>query len=73
MKRIIRKPARWDQNNTTMRTVLKSSIKLLCDETGGEVLEYALVAGLIIVAALSVIGQVGSKVTAKWTSLNSRL
>jgi Flp pilus assembly pilin Flp len=47
--------------------------RLIKDEAGGEVLEYALVAGLIIVAALSVIGQVGSKVLAKWTSLNSRI
>ena len=51
-----------------MRNLLK---KLLTDETGGEVLEYALIAGLIVIAAIAVIGAVGTKVLAKWTSLNS--
>ena len=44
--------------------------KLATDEAGGEVLEYALIAGLIVVAALAVVGTVGSKVVAKWTSLS---
>jgi Flp pilus assembly pilin Flp len=43
------------------------------DETGGEVLEYALVAGLIVIAAISIIGSVGTKVLARWSSLNSKL
>ncbi len=47
--------------------------RLFRDETGGETLEYALVAGLIIVGAISVIGKVGVKVAAKWSSLNSSL
>jgi len=47
--------------------------KLLTDESGGEVLEYALIAGLIIVAAIAVITSVGGKVVARWTSLNSSL
>jgi Flp pilus assembly pilin Flp len=47
--------------------------RLLTDETGGEVLEYALIAGLIVVAAIAIIGSVGTKVTAKWTSLNSSM
>ena len=47
--------------------------KLIADEQGGEVLEYALIAGLIIVAAIAVITSVGSKVLARWTSLNSSL
>ncbi len=46
---------------------------LWADESGGEVLEYALVAGLLVVAAISVIGQVGVKVLAKWSSLNSKM
>jgi pilus assembly protein Flp/PilA len=41
------------------------------DEQGGEVLEYALIAGLIVVAAIAVIGSVGTKVLARWGSLNS--
>ena len=47
--------------------------ELIRDEQGGEVLEYALIAGLIVVAALSVIMTVGTKVTAKWTSLDNGL
>jgi Flp pilus assembly pilin Flp len=43
------------------------------DEAGGEVLEYALIAGLIVVAAIAVIGSVGSKVLAAWSSLNSSM
>jgi len=47
--------------------------RLVKDEQGGEVLEYALIAGLIIVAAIAVITSVGSKVLARWTSLNASL
>jgi pilus assembly protein Flp/PilA len=53
----------------TMST-LKSFLR---DDSGGEVLEYALIAGLIVVAAIAVIGSVGSKVLASWTSLNSSM
>lgn len=45
--------------------------KLVRDEQGGEVLEYALIAGLIVVAAIAAITSVGSKVLARWTSLNA--
>ena len=48
-------------------------VKLVRDEQGGEVLEYALIAGLIVVAAIAVIGAVGTKVVARWTSLNSSM
>jgi pilus assembly protein Flp/PilA len=47
--------------------------RLIRDERGGEVLEYALIAGLIIVAAIAVIGTVGTKVLARWTSVDSSL
>ncbi|HEY8666796.1 MAG TPA: Flp family type IVb pilin [Tepidisphaeraceae bacterium] len=47
--------------------------KLVKDEQGGEVLEYALIAGLIVVAAIAVIGSVGTKVVARWDSLNSSM
>ena len=53
-----------------MKTLLS---KLVRDEQGGEVLEYALIAGLIVVAAIAVITSVGSKVLARWTSLNASL
>ena len=44
--------------------------RLVKDEQGGEVLEYALIAGLIVIAAIAVIGSVGTKVLARWTSLD---
>ena len=56
-----------------MNTYRNIFAKLLSDERGGEVLEYALVAGLIVVAAIAVIGSVGTKVLARWNSLNASL
>ncbi|HZN69147.1 MAG TPA: Flp family type IVb pilin [Tepidisphaeraceae bacterium] len=56
-----------------MKTFTKMMSRLVRDEQGGEVLEYALVAGLIVVAAIAVIGSVGTKVLARWTSLNNSL
>jgi Flp pilus assembly pilin Flp len=52
---------------------MKVLANVIRDEGGGEVLEYALIAGLIIVAAIAVITSVGSKVLARWTSLNGSL
>ncbi|HEX8342346.1 MAG TPA: Flp family type IVb pilin [Tepidisphaeraceae bacterium] len=54
-----------------MTKAKKLLVGLVKDEQGGEVLEYALIAGLIVVAAIAIIGAVGTKVLAKWTSLNS--
>jgi Flp pilus assembly pilin Flp len=54
------------QKGQIMRSFLR-------DETGGEVLEYALIAGLIVVAAIAVIGSVGTKVLASWNSVNSSM
>lgn len=47
--------------------------QLLTEEAGGEVLEYALIAGLIIVAAIAVITSVGTKVLARWQSVDSSM
>lgn len=47
--------------------------KLVKDEQGGEVLEYALIAGLIVVAAIAVITTVGEKVVAKWNAVDAGL
>jgi Flp pilus assembly pilin Flp len=47
--------------------------KLIVSEDGGEVLEYALIAGLIIVGAIALITSVGGKVIARWTSLEGGL
>ena len=42
-------------------------------ERGGEVIEYALILGLIVVTAIAVIGTFGTKVLARWTSVNSSI
>lgn len=57
----------------TIQSIKRQLVHLSHDERGGEVLEYALIAGLIVVAAIAVIGQVGTKVLARWTSLNSKM
>ena len=56
-----------------MRTLKNAIAKLVKDEQGGEVLEYALIAGLIVVAAIAVITTVGTKVLARWNALNDGL
>jgi Flp pilus assembly pilin Flp len=56
--------------NWSMRTLLA---RLWRDEQGGEVMEYALIAGLIVVAAIAVITSVGGKVLARWQSLDSSM
>jgi Flp pilus assembly pilin Flp len=47
--------------------------RVFMDETGGEVLEYALIAGLIVVGSIAMVAKVGTKVLARWGSLNSSL
>lgn len=56
-----------------MKTLYRRLVDVLNDERGGEVLEYALIAGLIVVAAISVIGTVGDKVLARWNAVSSGL
>jgi Flp pilus assembly pilin Flp len=45
--------------------------RLLVEDAGGEVLEYALIAGLIVVAAVAAISSVGTKVLGRWTSIKN--
>jgi len=47
--------------------------RLVHEDSGGETIEYALIMGLIIVTAIAVIGTVGVKVLARWTSVNSSI
>ena len=47
--------------------------RLIRDERGGEVIEYALVLGLVIVTAIAVITTFGGKVLARWQSVNSSM
>jgi pilus assembly protein Flp/PilA len=56
-----------------MRSVMNRLQEIIRDDQGGEIIEYVLIAGLIIVAAISVVGAFGTKVVAKWTSVNSSL
>ena len=56
-----------------MKKTLKLARRLFSEEAGGEVLEYALIAGLISVVALGAIAAYGTKVLARWNSVNSQL
>ena len=47
--------------------------RLAVDEHGGEVMEYVLVLGLIIVATITTIAAFGTKVLAKWTTVNNSM
>jgi Flp pilus assembly pilin Flp len=53
-----------------MSRLWKFAKDLAREERGGEVLEYALIAGLIVVAAIGAIAAVGSSVLARWNSLS---
>ena len=55
------------------RAFVRLCARALKDDRGGEVLEYALIAGLIVVAAIGMISCVGMKVTGKWTSVNTKM
>jgi Flp pilus assembly pilin Flp len=57
----------------SLRTLKAQLARLVADDRGGETIEYALVLGLIIVAAIAVIGAVGTRVVARWTSVNGTL
>jgi len=51
----------------------KQVVRFISDERGGEVLEYALIAGLIVVAAIAAITSVGTAVLGRWTSAQTSL
>jgi Flp pilus assembly pilin Flp len=55
------------------RSVIAALARALRDERGGEVIEWALVAGLIVVGAIALIGAVGTKVLARWNTVNTGL
>ena len=40
--------------------------RVVREEAGGEVMEYALIAGLIIVTSIVVVGTAGKKLLARW-------
>jgi Flp pilus assembly pilin Flp len=47
----------------------KQLVALISDERGGEVVEYAVVGGLMVIAAIGVIGKLGAKILTDWKSL----
>ncbi len=56
-----------------MKMIQRTLKRFLSDERGAEVMEYALILGLIVVGAIAIIGTVGTKVLGRWTSVNSTL
>jgi Flp pilus assembly pilin Flp len=46
---------------------------LALDEQGGEVIEYALILGLILVICIVTIAACGTRVLARWASVNSSM
>ena len=57
----------------TARRGIRILVMLMKDQQGGEVLEYALVAGMIVIGAMATIACVGTKLVARWTSLNNSI
>jgi Flp pilus assembly pilin Flp len=55
------------------RAAVRLASRAFRNDRGGEVLEYSLVAGLMVVGAISVITCVGAKVLARWQSVNSSM
>jgi Flp pilus assembly pilin Flp len=47
--------------------------RLACNEQGGEVIEYALILGLILVICIVTIAACGTRVLARWGSVNSSM
>jgi Flp pilus assembly pilin Flp len=66
--RLIRLPPRRRR-----RAAVRLASRAFRNDRGGEALEYALVTGLVVVGAIGVITCVGSKVLARWQSLNSSM
>ena len=48
-------------------------LKLIRNEKGATAIEYGLIAALIAVACITVLGQVGSKLNTKFTTVSTAL
>ncbi len=55
----------------TFRKIHSLIRKLAQDESGAEVMEYVLIAGLIVVGTIATIAGFGTKVMARWTSVRN--
>jgi Flp pilus assembly pilin Flp len=61
---------RFEERMNRIRQIFAA---LAADENGAEVIEYALVLGLIVVICIVVIASFGTKVLARWGSVNSSM
>jgi len=59
--------------DTTVRLPVNLFRRLLHDESGGEIIEWALVVGLVIVAAITTVAAFGTKVLGRRTSVNDSM
>ena len=57
----------------TMRRMREHLARLTREDDGGEVLEWVLIAGLISVVAIAIIASVGTKVLARWNTIDGSL
>ena len=53
-----------------MQTVKSLVARLVKEQDGGEVLEYAVVGGMLVVGALVLISAVGGRIRDAWTGLD---
>jgi len=53
-----------------MKTACDFLSRLVKEEDGGEVLEYAVVGGMLVVGALILISNVGARIRDAWTGLD---
>jgi Flp pilus assembly pilin Flp len=56
-----------------MNRTLHTLRRLMNDEFGGANAEYAVVAGLILVAVIAVLAQFGPRVLARWATVGQKL
>jgi Flp pilus assembly pilin Flp len=45
--------------------------RFLADDSGGEILEYALIAGVLLVAAIAVLLAFSGRLVGRWNELNN--
>jgi Flp pilus assembly pilin Flp len=56
-----------------MKMMRSLFVRLVKEESGSELIEYALVLGLIVVATVAAISMVGNSVAARWQSVSDGL
>ena len=53
--------------------MLRSLRRSITEESGSAITEYAVVIGLILIAAIALIANFGTRVLARWNSLNEQI